>query len=193
MPPVRDNITPKSAVLLKDRRSWPTWYIHLQFQAKFKGIWHLIDPFAADAPHVDAEYPKRLPTIREMIEIENNTRRERYDDALKAWERDNRPEDQRAPRPELPALATRDDVYGEHAVRYRDYKVQMGRWTYYSARYEEMWNWINATVDGSILSLAMIRLVEKRQFSLQDLVRMIKSQVAPTETSSISTTRLQIK
>ncbi|RYP42805.1 hypothetical protein DL770_011875 [Monosporascus sp. CRB-9-2] len=57
-----DNPIPKD-VILKDRFSYPNWFLSLRFNALSRGIWHLIDP---DAPDVNRPTgARKLPTLEE--------------------------------------------------------------------------------------------------------------------------------
>jgi hypothetical protein len=54
-----------------------------------------------------------------------------------------------------------------------------------------MWNWVNITVQNSLLLTAQAKLVTENKISLQDLIRALKSRLAPTQSVTISTVRAE--
>ena len=79
---------PQSAdgVILKDRRSWPAWFIQLEFQSNFRGIWHLVDPELPDAPHISNDPPSAPPTFAQMMAEQDEKNQQEHIARVKQWE-----------------------------------------------------------------------------------------------------------
>src|SRR5450755_552012 len=99
------------------------------------------------------------------------------------------PVDQQGPQPESPPPTTFEDIKEMHSALLKEFSVASTLWTTQSTRYQNVWTWVNATVDRSILSSAMTELVGNNKTSLQELVRALKRQFAPTDTSALTTAR----
>ncbi|RYP26500.1 hypothetical protein DL767_008004 [Monosporascus sp. MG133] len=94
-----DDPIPKD-VILKDRFSYPPWFLSLRFNALSRGVWHLIDP---DAPDVDRSTgPRRLPTLEEYTAEANAQAKRQYAEALALWQESHEDQAQRGPTPVEP-------------------------------------------------------------------------------------------
>ena len=106
-------------VYLRDRRSWPAWFLQLQFDSTFRNIWQYVNPTAPDAPHLIAVEPADPPTIEELIASLNIERAK----PTQIWDTDSRPEKEKGIRPRAPILARFDDVKEEHAIRLKSHAI----------------------------------------------------------------------
>ncbi|RYP34657.1 hypothetical protein DL768_011048 [Monosporascus sp. mg162] len=71
-------------VILKDRFTYPNWFLSLRFNAFLRGVWHLIDP---DAPDVNRSTGlRKFPTLEEYTEEANARLRKQYTEVLAAWQ-----------------------------------------------------------------------------------------------------------
>jgi hypothetical protein len=53
---------------LETRQDFEAWYSELHWHATVRGIWHLVDPYAADAPNIYAVPPKKPPTAQALMD-----------------------------------------------------------------------------------------------------------------------------
>ena len=114
----------RSEAFLRDRASWPAWFLKLQFDSTFRNIWQYINPKAADAPHLIAVEPADPPTIEELLAKLDYKRTE----AIRAWDADERPEAERGRRPKAPDPAKFDDIKEEYAARLKTYTIEQTNW-----------------------------------------------------------------
>ena len=56
-----------SEAFLRDRQSWPAWFLQLQFDSTFWNVWQYVDPSAPNAPYLIAVEPEDPPTIEQLI------------------------------------------------------------------------------------------------------------------------------
>jgi hypothetical protein len=109
-----------SDAYLRDRQSWPAWFLQLQFDYTFRNIWQYVNPSAPDAPHLIAVEPDDPPTIEELISRLDNKRAR----PTQAWDANKRPEEEKDKRPHAPMPAKFDDVKKEHTTRLKSYSIQ---------------------------------------------------------------------
>jgi len=179
----------RSEAYLRDRRSWPAWFLQLQFDSTFRNIWQYVDPSAPDAPHLIAVEPTDPPTIEELIASLNDERTE----PTRAWDADGRPEEEKGRRPRAPVPAKFDDIKEEHSARLKSYSVQQVNWVQRSARYQHMWNWVRASVDEDLLRPHLETLVREDRISLQNVVRRLQAQFAPSDDISADRARQEYR
>jgi hypothetical protein len=106
-------------VYLRDRRSWPAWFLQLQFDSTFRNIWQYVNPSAPDAPHLIAIEPADSPTIKELITSLNIE----HAQPTRIWNADSRPEKEKDICPRAPIPARFDDVKDEHTARLKSHAI----------------------------------------------------------------------
>ncbi|KAF3027921.1 hypothetical protein E8E11_000005, partial [Didymella keratinophila] len=74
-----------------------------------------------------------------------------------------------------------------------EYKVQSSSWAAKAERLQKLWNWVNATVSPAILSPVMVKLVARDVTTLQELVRALKEELAPTDVSTQTQVRAEYR
>src|SRR5215469_12204983 len=170
--------TPESSeAFLRDRQSWPAWFLQLQFDSTFRNVWQYVDPSAPDAPHLIAIEPEEPSTIEQLIAKLDKERSE----PTRAWEADERPEAEKGRRPRAPTPAKFDDVKEEYSLRQKAYALQQTSWAQRSARYQQVWNWVKTSVDEELLRPHLEELVRENKVSLQNVVRKLQAQFAPSD------------
>ncbi len=178
-----------SEAYLRDRQSWPAWFLQLQFDSTFRNVWQYVDPSAPDAPHLIAVEPEDPPTIDELINRLNNERAE----PTRAQDTDERPEEEKGRRPRAPVPAKFDDVKEEHVARLKSYSIQQASWVQRSTRYQHIQNWVRASVDEDLLRPHLETLVREDGVSLQNVVRRLQAQFAPSDDISADRARQEYR
>jgi hypothetical protein len=108
-----------SDAYLRDRQSWPAWFLQLQFDCTFRNIWQYVDLSAPDAPYLIAVEPDNPPTIEELISRLNDKRAR----PTRAWDANKRLEEEKDRRSCAPVPAKFDDVKEEHTTRLKSYSI----------------------------------------------------------------------
>src|SRR6266536_306098 len=183
---------------LEDRSDWPEWYSDFKWHATGRGVWHLIDPEGEDAPNYVNKPPPEHPSVQQLCDDLNAARslaRANWRSARDASQASETPissstqSTQQEPEP-TSDLATFADVKDEYNARVNDYNSALKNWNIHAIRYQQMFSWVNASVARDLLrptKVALLRVSE--EVSLQDIVRELKKQLAPTDTSSKGTAR----
>ncbi|RYP30332.1 hypothetical protein DL768_011197 [Monosporascus sp. mg162] len=185
-----DDPIPKD-VILKDRFTYPNWFLSLRFNALSRGVWHLIDP---DAPDVDRSTgPRKLPTLEEYTEEANDRLRKQHTEALAAWQDIHDNPDQRGPAPQAPKELKAADLKEQYETDLRrlaeDIREESREASKIDAKYTNIQTWISATVESQILRNAQATLVIQGKTTIQNLLRELRDQLAPSDLSTITTVR----
>jgi hypothetical protein len=175
-------------VFLKDWQSWPDWYRVLKYHANARGIWHLIDPDAPDAGHINDLGPKLPKTINQMIDQRDTEQHTVYQRVLANWERAD--EIARGDQPVPPPPTKFEDIERLHSAQLKEYAVFQTVRSNIDERYIYLSDWINATVQGDLMATALMTV---ERWSLQDIVRTLKSRHAPSDSAVISTIRTEYR
>ncbi|RYO77619.1 hypothetical protein DL764_010202 [Monosporascus ibericus] len=183
-----DDPIPKD-VILKDRFSYPNWFLSLRFNALSRGVWHLIDP---DAPDVDRSTgPRKLPLLEEYTAEANAQRKKQYAQALVQWENSHLDIEQRGPTPEAPKELQATDLKEQYEIDLKrleaDIREESREASRIDAKYTNIQTWISATVESQLLRNAQVTLVIRGKITIQDLLRELRDQLAPSPLSTITT------
>ncbi|RYO92585.1 hypothetical protein DL766_008611 [Monosporascus sp. MC13-8B] len=181
-----DDPMPKD-VILKDRFSYPDWYLALRYNALSRGVWHLIDP---DAPGVDPfKGARTIPSLEQYTADINARARAKYQADLAEWEI----LEQGGTVPQAPRDRKADDLRKDYETDLKrlatEYQEQAREVSRIEVRYANTQTWINATVESKILRNAQTTLVIRGKTTIQDLLRELRDQFAPSELSTITTVR----
>jgi hypothetical protein len=122
-----------------------------------------------------------------MLTQEDARRQVRFEARFAAWSAADAATRDQAPIRDPPTAF--EDIKDLHSAQLREFAVQQSEWSKQAARYTHMYNWVNATVHRSLLATAQAKLVANNNISLQELVRALKSRLAPTTSATISTVR----
>jgi len=174
---------------LRDRQSWPAWFLQLQFDSTFRNVWQYVNPSALDAPHLIAAEPQSPPTINELLDKLNDERAE----PTRAWDMDERLEAEKGARPRAPRSAKFEDIKEEHAARLKSYTIEQASWVQRSGRYQHIWNWVRSSVDEELLRPHLETLVREDKVSLQNVVRRLQAQFAPSDDVSADRVRQEYR
>jgi hypothetical protein len=175
------SISPSSEALaadtfLKTRRDFPRWFIQLELNCVNNDLWHLVNPDAPDARNPIAKH--KAPTAESVL-IEEKSKR-----ALQAFQED--PVISAGSTPLPPTEEEVKELLKEAREQYRSEAVD--RLTEEN-RYQRVWLWVTKTVDPNYLGPAERELLtEARETgekpTLQKLVRIIRTTLSPTQTST---------
>ncbi|RYO84493.1 hypothetical protein DL764_009325 [Monosporascus ibericus] len=185
-----DDPIPKD-VILKDRFSYPNWFLSLRFNALSRGVWHLIDP---DAPDVDRSTgPRKLPSLEEYTAEANAQRKKQHAQALVQWQNSHIDLEQRSPTPEAPKELQAADLKEQYNTDFKrlaaNFREEAREASRIDAKYNNIQTWISATVESQILRNAQTTLVIQGKTTIQDLLRELRDQLAPSQLSTITTVR----
>ena len=86
-----------------------------------------------------------------------------------------------------------DDVKEEHVARLKSYSIQQASWVQRSTRYQHIWNWVRASVDEDLLRPHLETLVREDGVSLQNVVRRLQAQFAPSDDISADRARQEYR
>ena len=65
-------------MILKDYYLWPAWFIQLEFQLNYKGIWHLVDPELLNTSYISNNPLSALPMFVQMIAEQDEKNQQEY-------------------------------------------------------------------------------------------------------------------
>ncbi len=180
-------------IRLKERSGYPDWLAQLRFYCKERGIWDGTDGINPNNPTPGStnymlSAPKAPPTALElMIEPVNIA----YKLAVHEWEeKGSIPAD----KPNYNAAIFQNkkrsakEIRDEYEFSKDDYKLRQSDWIIKRIAYKEIGNWVQRSVDHSILRSLYIELGDNDDVSVQALVRALKDKMAPNDAA----TRLKI-
>lgn len=176
-----DSAIPVGPVLLQDRKSYPTWFLQLQFHCEFRGIWKQVDPEARDYSNPLNELPEHL-TIDSLLSQRSNELEAQYIQELVEWQRI--PFDERPDKPQRPLPLDNDEIQAEFDEQLKKWSASSAVTTIIANRHQHVWNWVNRTVEPSLLASAQVKILKKGNPSLQGVIRALRDHLAPSESSA---------
>jgi hypothetical protein len=165
---------PTGLYQLKTRTDWPNWYIQLTWHAKLRDVWDLVNPEAPDAPGMHEGAPQ-LPISSSIPDERPPAHSTRSQSA-----QPNEPQ----------GIQSSMEQWNQELAEYR---VRSSAWAAKAERLQKLWNWVNATVSPAILSPVMVKLVAMDVTTLQQLVRALKEELAPTDVSTQTQVRAEYR
>ncbi|KAG7082150.1 hypothetical protein JMJ78_0004255 [Colletotrichum scovillei] len=160
---------------LRHRKDWPSWLIQLKFQAHQHNIWEYIDPTAPPNASDPTQRILYIPKIDELISWRQVQLEEQY---FRAYSSRARRSPQQ-PLPPVPAVVTRDDIREEFDARLAEYYEAVVERDDIRKEYRAVWNWVHATVDASVLSVARATAAAEDDCSLRGVVRALRGRFGP--------------
>jgi hypothetical protein len=177
-----------SKVVLSNRSQFVEWFGDYKWHATSRGIWDICDPSAGDALNLFTYTPEINPTVLELLEVESARRRM----ARQQW--DETPEGERVGARPTSSEPTFNDVREDHNARYQDYRSALSNYNIKVVRYTHMFNWVNDSVSKDLLRPIKLKLMNSMlDTSLQEIVRELKHQLAPTDTTSEAIARKEYR
>jgi len=175
--------------LLSDRKTWPAWYLAFKYQANLRNLWEVVDPYGEEAPNLMNEAPPEPTSMTTLIQNLNDERN------LPTRQWLELPEELRTAntRPAAPAAATAADVEKEYTVLYKEWQVSNAVWSAKASRYQQLMNWVNATVKKDVLQPHLDSLVGAGNFTIQGIVVSLLRALAPTDASIEITLRQEYR
>lgn len=167
---------PAGAYQLRSPADWPSWFMQLRFNASARGVWELVDPDAKNSlnPLTDAlpvpKYPLTESTPPEL------------DDPEAQLFHDTDPVDQ--------STELAKSQYNHEMI---EYKLKASEWAVKGQRVQALWNWVNLTVAQGILSPIQMQLITDGNFNLQELVRSLRQELAPSHASTLNSVRVEYR
>ncbi|RAQ98619.1 reverse transcriptase domain protein [Stemphylium lycopersici] len=86
--------------------------------------------------------------------------------------------------PKRPRAPSVDEVQSDYEKSLAEYRVDAADWQATAKALQNLWDWVYATVDEQLLAPVLIRLADGPDQSLQELVKCLKKELAPTEASN---------
>jgi transposase InsO family protein len=179
-----DNQINTGQVLLKSRSDWPYWYAQLELHARDKAVWDQVNPEDETVLPIDDQEPlyPELPPEPEIVQPLSSTatteQRAQQEDAIIQYEH---------------KLAVRKSAIATHQEDVRKYKVATSRWTRTVAKLSNLRDWINKTVSHDLMAPAAIKMLNRKQFTPQELIRILKNDLAPTDSVTMHLVRQQYR
>ncbi|KAK0616419.1 hypothetical protein B0T14DRAFT_568023 [Immersiella caudata] len=178
---------PTKGLKLVNQKEWPEWYTWLEICAKTRGIWELVNPDAPTAPNPFLK--SRVPTIDKLIESMQAKQDALYQMNLELWEEAG-PEYQRNHTKPVPIQITKEEVTAQHKRLRTESAAQITITSNVLMSYRELQTYVDETVHISLRQLAaQAMLQEEDGHTIQNLVRFLRSHLAPTPTSLASQAR----
>lgn len=179
-----DALIPTGTVLLHDRRSWPTWYLQLQFHCMLRGIWEQVDPEKPDQPSVLTSLPEHA-TLESLLEKKKIDSQTEYLRSLSNWQKLD--SSTRGTMPTEPTEPDAEAAQKELNEQLKSWSENSAVTTIFAGRHQQVWNWVNRTVDSSLLASAQVKIVSQGTATLQAVIRALKTHLAPSHSSAQTT------
>jgi hypothetical protein len=168
----------KASVLLNNRSQWPYWYAQFQYQARSKGVWDFVDPDSTKSYNIENHEPD-YPSLRDPPEspvpqddgtidpeamTQYNHRKEAYNIAI----------------------ASQNEVV-------QKFKYDHSKWQRNVAKLLNLRTWVTTTVSADLMGPVSVKMVHQGKFTLQDLIRTLKADYAPTESNTAHLVRQEYR
>ncbi|ROV93998.1 hypothetical protein VSDG_06260 [Cytospora chrysosperma] len=180
-------------VICSDTYSFPAWFALLRSHCQLRDCWDQINPDAPDA--VSSEAKTTVPEFGSWILGYEEERRGVHKRLIEDF-RERKRTDKLATGEKEPAPYTRREIDRLE----QDYDRFLSRQlaiaptrAFKSSDKQKIWEWIQKTVSNSVLSPHLIGLVDQGNFSVQQVVRNIKSDLAPSHSSTVNTVQTQYR
>lgn len=155
---------------LKKQSQWPDWYTRFEYEANTRGIWVYCNPDGADqanptlSPPTPPIYHGRAPSS--------------IDTPLASTEASS---SSSSTMPMMPVIAPMlsSEAHQAFVLENRIYSQNYQVWTTLCTHYRVLETFVRTTTDPAILGLITKKLVLKKDFSLQAIVRSLRDHYAP--------------
>ena len=165
---------------LEDGRSWPVWYGRLQYECMIRDIWELVDPAAPDAPHISKSKPAEPPSADSLISQLNQARGLAGGRLTRASSATAESGSSASASSSLSQPATFADIQQELAIRQKAYVLALATWSSNHKEYQYIFAWVTRTVKNTLLEPHINSLVASNTLSIQALIRLLKTRLAPS-------------
>jgi hypothetical protein len=195
-----DTILPAAGVILKSRSDWPYWYAQLELLCRDKAIWDQINPDGKTVKPIDKQepaypdYPVKEPFAPDPPVVAPTP----ADGSEESDPEDSEDDLNDDPTPTATAAAPLTDAQYELAIRLHPdkiqrYKIATSQWNRTAAKLSNVRDWIIKTVHPDLMAPASIKLLNKRLTTPQALVRVLKDDLAPTNSNTMHLVRQQYR
>ena len=157
-------------ILLRNRSDWPYWIAQLELHARDKAVWDQIDPNGETVPPIDEQEPEYPEPTEQMNTPES--------DISEVGTTSN---------PQL----SMEKLINSHSEKVRRYKVATSKWARTASKLSNIRDWINRTVAADLMAPASIKLLNLKESTPQALVRILKNDLAPTNSNTMALVRQQ--
>lgn len=175
---------PTGSVLLHDRKSYPTWFLQLKFHCMLRGIWEQVDPEEPDQPNSLTDIPVQ-PTLESVLNSKRAAAQTDYIKQLGNWNQSDQAT--RGAAPVEPEEPDHDKAVLELDQLQKQWNASNTVTSIVSNRHLAVWNWVNRTVDASLLASAQVKIVTQGTATLQRVIRALKDHLAPSPSSARTT------
>ena len=185
-----DTVPSTNNILLKGRSDWPYWFAQLELHARDKAVWDQINPDAKTVQPIDEQEPDypELPEQPTQHDFQDNANEDDQADEL-----DNEPTNPPTNKTYEQALKDYERTLKNHPENVQRYKVATAKWTRTAAKLSNIRDWINKTVSPDLMAPASIKLLNTRESTPQALIRVLKNDLAPTDSNTMNLVRQQYR
>lgn len=149
-----------------------------------RGIWEQVDPEKPNQPSVLTELPEHA-TLESLLQKKKMEAQTAYLRQLADWQKLDS-----ATRGDMPTEPPEPDAEAAQ----KELNEQLKGWsensavtTIFATRHQAVWNWINRTVDSSLLASAQVKIVSQGNATLQAVIRALRDHLAPSKSSAQTT------
>jgi hypothetical protein len=182
-----------ATIMLTGPETFNHFWTQLECAASLIGIWDMINPLVL----LDSTptRPARSPTVQEMIDrlnaqrIQESERANSDDSASSSGVTTRSGSTARS----TPTPAKFEDIEREYNTLYREYQQKVSEWNQYNNQVSHVFAWLRKSVAPSVLSPAMTKATHDKDISLRSILRILREQLAPTATSTITSIRSNYK
>lgn len=177
-------IVTNGAPTLKARKDWPQWYLQLQVVARGKWVWEDINPDNPDVPDIVRNVPKypelpAKPIEPKPLPIGSTTEQvQGFAKSTEEYKQD---------------LAVYESRLKDQQETVRRWKVQTAEWTRKANGVIYIQEYMTKTISASLLQPVQIQLLDKNETGVQQQLRLLKRQLAPSEATLKNQIRVEYR
>jgi hypothetical protein len=173
-----------STVMLSSRSDWPSWFAQLQYHARSKGVWELVNPDVPTTYDHDAHEPKyptlNPPPVKPAPVATNASTEDKQAHKEQMQEYDHKK-----------AAYDLEEKYQHELVN--KFKFDYTQWQRTSLRISSLRDWVNKTVSAEIMMPLSLQSNYELRFTLRDQLQMLKTGYAPTDANTAHLVRLEYR
>jgi hypothetical protein len=169
------------------RKQWSEWFEAFMHHCHFRDVWELVDPDAPDIPSSKLVQP-RLTTLEELMELSDAER------AIARQEWSNTPQHLQTGDEPTSAPTKYEDVVTQFNSRLAQHNIVYKEYLNRAADYKHMYDWVHSTVDKDLIRpIRTTGSYSGSKLTLQTIIRDLRDQCAPAESSSLSQARKEYR
>ena len=173
-------------VFLKFEKDWPRWIEALEFAARARSSWDIVNPDGKEFKNPSESNLERPKSIEEFMLDQDTVNHNVFLAQSRAFNDNNSsPSASSGTAPVAPSKVTFLEVKDFYNARVAEYKLDLAEQALWSARYDVINSWIVKRVDPKLLEICISELCHNKSFSLQKLVICLRKHRSPTLESEL--------